>query len=176
MLVIAAIRGKFEKHKKLARFTFPSWLFVSFTGVIIYFMIYQWFPATESSAAVPEDQSDAEVSGGDSRVRIIKPVDRVGDLVFRPIFQAYEADAGQKIVEVYFDVENKAEKPLEIEKLTSTCECLSVTINKNPIPAGEIAVITGVFDTGKSCHGKSERKINVFTDQQQRPVFPYDAH
>ena len=170
MLVIAAMRGKFEKHKKLARFTFPSWLFVSITGVIIYFMIYQWFPATESSAAVTEKQPVAKVEEGDSRVRIIKPVDRIGDLVFRPIFQAYEADAGQKIVEVYFDVQNKADKPLEIEKLASTCECLSVTIDKNPIPAGETAVITGVFDTEK-LHGKSERKINVFTDQQQRPVF-----
>ncbi len=77
---------------------------------------------------------------------------------------------GKKIVEVYFDVQNKADKPLEIEKLASTCECLSVTIDKNPIPAGETAVITGVFDTEK-LHGKSERKINVFTDQQQRPVF-----
>ncbi len=45
MMVIAAFKGKFEKHKKLARFTFPSWLFVSFTGVIIYFYLYHWFPA-----------------------------------------------------------------------------------------------------------------------------------
>lgn len=179
ILVIAAFRGNFQKHKKLARFTFPSWLFVSVTGVVIYFMIYQWFvPTAESSPERGEvapgeasvKEAGASVKESDSRVRIIKPVDRVGDLVFKPVFQAYEADAGQKIVEVYFNVENKAGEALEIEKLTSTCECLSVTIDKNPIPAGESAVITGVFDTEK-LHGKSERKINVFTDQQQRPVF-----
>jgi len=36
LLVIAAARGNFAKHKRLARFTFPSWLFVSITGVVIY--------------------------------------------------------------------------------------------------------------------------------------------
>ena len=30
-------------HKKWARWTFPIWLYVSFTGVIIYMMLYQWF-------------------------------------------------------------------------------------------------------------------------------------
>ena len=36
-----AIRGDFEKHKKIARIAFPVWLYVSVTGVIIYFMLYQ---------------------------------------------------------------------------------------------------------------------------------------
>ena len=39
--VILALRQKFEKHKKLARWTFPIWLYVSVTGVIIYLMLYQ---------------------------------------------------------------------------------------------------------------------------------------
>ena len=34
------------KHRKLARITLPIWLFVSVTGVIVYFMLYQWFPAS----------------------------------------------------------------------------------------------------------------------------------
>lgn len=34
-----------ELHKKIARITFPIWLYVSVTGVIVYFMLYQWFPA-----------------------------------------------------------------------------------------------------------------------------------
>ena len=33
-----------EKHKKMARWTFPIWLYVSVTGVLVYFMIYWWFP------------------------------------------------------------------------------------------------------------------------------------
>ena len=44
--VIAAAKGNFERHKKYAKNTFPIWLFVSVTGVIVYFMIYQWFVPT----------------------------------------------------------------------------------------------------------------------------------
>lgn len=40
-----AWKGKFELHKKLARFVFPIWLYVSITGVIVYLMLYQLFPA-----------------------------------------------------------------------------------------------------------------------------------
>lgn len=40
-----ALKGKFEIHKKLARFVFPIWLYVSITGVIVYLMLYQLFPA-----------------------------------------------------------------------------------------------------------------------------------
>ncbi len=36
-----AIRGDFDKHKKIARYTFPVWLYVSITGVVIYWMLYQ---------------------------------------------------------------------------------------------------------------------------------------
>lgn len=39
--VIRAITNKLEKHKKIARWTFPIWLYVSVTGVIIYLMLYQ---------------------------------------------------------------------------------------------------------------------------------------
>lgn len=35
-----------ELHKKIAKITFPIWLYVSVTGVIVYFMLYQWFPAS----------------------------------------------------------------------------------------------------------------------------------
>lgn len=40
-----ALKGKFEIHKKLARFVFPVWLYVSVTGVIVYLMLYHLFPA-----------------------------------------------------------------------------------------------------------------------------------
>ncbi len=38
--VIFALLGKFEKHKKLARWVLPVWLFVSVSGVTIYVMLY----------------------------------------------------------------------------------------------------------------------------------------
>ncbi|MFN5682331.1 MAG: DUF420 domain-containing protein, partial [Bacteroidota bacterium] len=35
--------GQFVKHKKWARVTFPIWLYVSVTGVIVYFMIAPYY-------------------------------------------------------------------------------------------------------------------------------------
>jgi uncharacterized membrane protein YozB (DUF420 family) len=36
-----AWRQQFERHKRLARWTLPLWLYVSLTGVVIYWMLYQ---------------------------------------------------------------------------------------------------------------------------------------
>ncbi|MBK7601640.1 MAG: DUF420 domain-containing protein [Acidobacteria bacterium] len=36
-----ALRGDFEKHRAIARWTFPMWLYVSVTGVIVYLMLYR---------------------------------------------------------------------------------------------------------------------------------------
>jgi len=38
-----ALRERFDKHRRIARWTFPLWLYVSITGVVIYFMLYQIF-------------------------------------------------------------------------------------------------------------------------------------
>jgi len=47
--VIATLRrglkGHYDKHRKLARLVFPVWLYVSITGVIVYLLLYQFFPA-----------------------------------------------------------------------------------------------------------------------------------
>lgn len=39
-----ALKGRFEKHRRLARWTWRLWLYVSVTGVLIYFLLYQIFP------------------------------------------------------------------------------------------------------------------------------------
>jgi uncharacterized membrane protein YozB (DUF420 family) len=36
-----ALRGRFETHARIARWTLPIWLYVSVTGVIIYLMLYR---------------------------------------------------------------------------------------------------------------------------------------
>ena len=41
-----ALKGNFTKHKKIARITFPIWLYVSVTGVVVYFMLYKMYPAS----------------------------------------------------------------------------------------------------------------------------------
>lgn len=38
-----AVRGHFDRHKLIARWTLPIWFYVSITGVIIYFMLYHWY-------------------------------------------------------------------------------------------------------------------------------------
>jgi len=36
-----AIKARYELHKKIARWTWPLWMYVSVTGVLIYFLLYQ---------------------------------------------------------------------------------------------------------------------------------------
>jgi putative membrane protein len=38
------LRKRFELHKKIARWTWPCWMYVSVTGVLIYLLLYQIFP------------------------------------------------------------------------------------------------------------------------------------
>jgi protein SCO1/2/putative membrane protein len=39
--LVAALRGRFDKHARWAKLTFPIWLYVSITGVIVYWMLYR---------------------------------------------------------------------------------------------------------------------------------------
>jgi len=39
-----ATRGDYIRHRRIARWTFPLWLYVSVTGVIVYFMLYHAYP------------------------------------------------------------------------------------------------------------------------------------
>jgi putative membrane protein len=39
-----ALRQRFELHRKIARWTWPLWMYVSVTGVVIYLLLYQIFP------------------------------------------------------------------------------------------------------------------------------------
>ena len=51
MTVYFAIRGNFEKHRKIARWTWPCWMYVSVTGVVIYLLLYRIFPQTPAVTA-----------------------------------------------------------------------------------------------------------------------------
>jgi uncharacterized membrane protein YozB (DUF420 family) len=39
-----ALKQRFELHKKIARWTWPLWMYVSVTGVAVYLILYQIFP------------------------------------------------------------------------------------------------------------------------------------
>jgi putative membrane protein len=43
-----AFRGDFAAHKRLVRFTWPIWMYVSVTGVLVYLMLYHLAPALHS--------------------------------------------------------------------------------------------------------------------------------
>jgi len=40
-----ALRERYDRHRAIARWTYPLWLYVSITGVIVYFMLYHIFAA-----------------------------------------------------------------------------------------------------------------------------------
>ena len=40
-----AWRERFEQHRRLARWTFPLWLYVSLSGVAVYWMLYHLYPS-----------------------------------------------------------------------------------------------------------------------------------
>lgn len=38
-----AAKGRFTAHTRVTRLLWPSWIYVSVTGVLVYFMLYHWF-------------------------------------------------------------------------------------------------------------------------------------
>ena len=42
-----ALRGQFARHARIARWTYPVWLYVSVTGVMVYLMLYHLWPSSE---------------------------------------------------------------------------------------------------------------------------------
>jgi putative membrane protein len=40
-----ALRGEYARHRRVARWTYPIWLYVSVTGVVVYLMLYRLYPS-----------------------------------------------------------------------------------------------------------------------------------
>jgi len=40
-----ALRGEYARHRRVARWTYPLWLYVSVTGVVVYLMLYRLYPS-----------------------------------------------------------------------------------------------------------------------------------
>jgi len=43
--IYRAARADFDRHRRIARWTLPLWLYVSVTGVVVYLMLYQIYPS-----------------------------------------------------------------------------------------------------------------------------------
>jgi putative membrane protein len=39
--LIAGLRGRFDRHRRIARWAYPIWLYVSVTGVVVYIVLYR---------------------------------------------------------------------------------------------------------------------------------------
>jgi len=44
MTLLRAHRGDWERHKRIARVTWPVWFYVSVTGILVYLVLYYWNP------------------------------------------------------------------------------------------------------------------------------------
>lgn len=44
-LIVLATRGRIESHRRLARWAWPVWMYVSLTGVLIYLLLYHLNPS-----------------------------------------------------------------------------------------------------------------------------------
>jgi uncharacterized membrane protein YozB (DUF420 family) len=47
MTLSRALKQRFDLHKKIARWTWPLWMYVSVTGVVVYLILYQIFPQAQ---------------------------------------------------------------------------------------------------------------------------------
>jgi putative membrane protein len=56
-----AVKERFELHKKIARWTWPVWMYVSVTGVVIYLLLYQIFPQHAKRHTPAEQRAVATV-------------------------------------------------------------------------------------------------------------------
>jgi len=46
-----ALRGRFARHRRIARWAWPIWMYVSVTGVVVYLMVYRLYPHLPLAAA-----------------------------------------------------------------------------------------------------------------------------
>src|SRR6266404_5973043 len=44
LTLIPAFQRKWDRHRRIGRWTMPIWLYVSVTGVLVYLTLYHWFP------------------------------------------------------------------------------------------------------------------------------------
>jgi uncharacterized membrane protein YozB (DUF420 family) len=44
LTLVPVFRRRWDRHRRIARWTIPIWLYVSVTGVLVYLVLYKWFP------------------------------------------------------------------------------------------------------------------------------------
>ena len=54
LTIYRGLRDQREKHRRIARWTFPIWLYVSITGVVIYLLLYQLYPGPAAGSIIEQ--------------------------------------------------------------------------------------------------------------------------
>ena len=44
MAIVHGLRGQLDRHRRIVRFLFPIWVYVSITGVLVYWMLRPYYP------------------------------------------------------------------------------------------------------------------------------------
>ncbi len=44
LTLVRGLQGKYDAHRRIARLVFPVWLYVGITGVLVYLLLYQFYP------------------------------------------------------------------------------------------------------------------------------------
>ena len=57
-----ALRGRFARHRRIARWTWPIWMYVSVTGVVVYLMVYRLYPHLPPATAAARETRAAAVA------------------------------------------------------------------------------------------------------------------
>jgi uncharacterized membrane protein YozB (DUF420 family) len=52
-----ALTGNFRRHRRIARWAWPLWIYVSITGVVVYLLCYQLYRPGYSSAAEGQNET-----------------------------------------------------------------------------------------------------------------------
>src|SRR6266478_3945567 len=74
MILVTLLRGlreRFDKHRRIARWTWPLWMYVSVTGVLIYFLLYQIFPQRPGPTVSEKSSSRIKFTGCDKELVVV---------------------------------------------------------------------------------------------------------
>ena len=44
LTLVPVFQRRWDRHRRIARWTMPIWLYVSVTGVLVYLILYKWYP------------------------------------------------------------------------------------------------------------------------------------
>lgn len=163
MTVVPAVRQRFDRHRKLAKWAFPIWLYVSVTGVLVYMMLYQWFPGEPKAS-----DSSTTVSGGEAGV---EQTGKHGVASFDRTEFEHHAKPDEDVLHVSFVLTNIGDGPLEITGLNTSCSCLDVRSDKKKLAPQEKALIEAEFSLEK-LGGTAEKFVYVKTSLPEYKEFP----